>query len=112
MRCQRPNRRSGSLKIERVGIHDNFFSTLGGHSLLATRLVSQLREIFQIDFPLRQLFEAPTPADLARVLIQDPTTRPNIEKTAELLLSIAELSDEQVEELLARQSSHPAEEQL
>ncbi|MFN8596434.1 MAG: amino acid adenylation domain-containing protein [Anaerolineae bacterium] len=52
------------LKIERVGITDNFFA-LGGHSLLATQIVSRVREAWQIDLPLKQIFEAPTIATLA-----------------------------------------------
>jgi amino acid adenylation domain-containing protein len=52
------------LKIDRIGIYDNFFE-LGGHSLLATRVVARLRGNFNIDLPLRKLFELPTVADLA-----------------------------------------------
>jgi acyl carrier protein len=52
------------LGLDRVGATDNFFD-LGGHSLLATQFVSRVRDTFQIDLPLRTLFEHPTIAELA-----------------------------------------------
>ncbi|MHC5763140.1 amino acid adenylation domain-containing protein, partial [Nostoc sp.] len=52
------------LKLDKIGIHDNFFE-LGGHSLIATRVISQIRQVFSRELPLRCLFEKPTIAGLA-----------------------------------------------
>ncbi len=55
------------LGLARVGIYDNFYD-LGGHSLLATQVVSRVRQAFDMDLPLRDLFKAPTVAALAQTL--------------------------------------------
>jgi acyl carrier protein len=57
------------LGIERVGVHDNFFD-LGGHSLLAISVLSRVRKEFEIELQLRSIVDAPTPAELAVVIIQ------------------------------------------
>ncbi len=52
------------LKLEKIGVHDNFFD-LGGHSLLAIRVLARVRDILQKDVPLRSFFEDPTVASLS-----------------------------------------------
>ncbi|MEG4231276.1 amino acid adenylation domain-containing protein [Microcoleus sp. Pol11C3] len=55
------------LGLERVGIRDNFLE-LGGHSLLVTQIATRMRDTFQVELPLRTLFESATVADLAHNL--------------------------------------------
>ncbi|MFE9621314.1 phosphopantetheine-binding protein, partial [Streptomyces sp. NPDC006384] len=47
-----------------AGVHDGFFE-VGGHSILAVRLVSRLRQDFDLDLPIRVVFERPTIAQIA-----------------------------------------------
>ena len=92
------------LKLERVGIDENFFE-LGGHSLLATRVMSRVRDAFQLEIPLRTLFENPTLAGLAVQIAQPQPQNGGAEDMAELLGDVESLSDEQANRLLVEQGS-------
>jgi amino acid adenylation domain-containing protein len=52
------------LEVEKVGIEQNFFE-LGGHSLLVLRVTARIRRMFDLELPVRSVFEAPTIARLA-----------------------------------------------
>lgn len=64
------------LKIERIGVHDDFFA-LGGHSLLATQVAARVRRALRRELAVRELFSAPTVARLARV-VADASVAPSL----------------------------------
>ena len=80
------------LGFEPIGVHDRFFA-LGGDSLTGSILINQLREIFQLDLPVRALFEAPTVAELALVI------------ETQLIDELDQLTDEEVADQLKESES-------
>ena len=80
------------LGIEQVGAQDDFFE-LGGHSLLATRVVARVKEQFQINLPLRIMFEAPTVSGIAERVKQSQW----LAKGRESLAAVGAANREEIE---------------
>jgi len=59
-----------TLKVEKVGIEDNFFD-LGGHSLNVLQVYSKLREFLKADLAITDLFKYPTISSISRYLNQE-----------------------------------------
>jgi acyl transferase domain-containing protein/acyl carrier protein len=58
-----------ALRLQQLGVADNFFE-LGGNSLLGVSIVAELRKRFdQVELPPHILYEAPTVAALAEVIL-------------------------------------------
>lgn len=106
----------GLLTQPEIGIDDNFFE-IGGHSLLAMQLMARVQKEFGTELSLRNIFEAPTIAELAAILEQKqkaaarenpislPRPRISPEEAKELLKRLDELSDSEVESLLQQVES-------
>jgi acyl-coenzyme A synthetase/AMP-(fatty) acid ligase len=77
------------LRVDRVGIHDNFFD-LGGHSLLGIRLLSRVRDLFGIAPEVRSLFEQPTVAGMAVAIGQELVALADEESLAEVWAEVQE----------------------
>ncbi len=56
------------LGVAQVGVEDSFFD-LGGHSLIAVRLFAMVKKAYRVDFPISVLFEAPTIARCAALIV-------------------------------------------
>ena len=55
------------LRVERVGVADNFFS-LGGNSLTAVKLIARVRAECGVRLPLWVVFQCASVSELARQL--------------------------------------------
>jgi len=90
------------LSTDEVGIHDDFFD-LGGHSLSATRIISRVIATFELQLPVRALFDSPTVAAMSVVISSKEGQKADEEELKRLLSEVESLSEETAEELLAEQ---------
>jgi FkbH-like protein len=95
---------SEMLGVQPVGIHDNFFD-LGGHSLLAVQLLSRLKEELGIELSLEVVYGADfTVAELAKAIELREIEMAGADRYAAMLAEVESLTDEEVRELLAKES--------
>jgi hypothetical protein len=94
---------SDVLRLERIGIHDNFFK-LGGHSLLATVLISRIRKVFNLELPLTAILEHPTISQLAVIIEQELIGQLDADQMATAMEELSGMSDEEINALLANES--------
>lgn len=90
------------LSLDQVGIHDNFFE-LGGHSLAATRVISQVIQKFQLELPLKALFDSPTVAEMTKIIEHNQAKRASKEELDRILTELESLSDEKTQHLVVRE---------
>nr|WP_315792101.1 phosphopantetheine-binding protein [Fischerella sp. JS2] len=90
------------LGLNEIGIHDNFFE-LSGHSLMVTQVTSRLRQVFQVELPIRNLFESPTVAGLIDAIAKIWGDRQVVEEIAQTWQEVEKISMEEVETILSTQ---------
>jgi len=78
------------LNAHQVGIYDNFFA-LGGDSIRATQLVTRVSKSFQTTLSLRDIFNSPTVADLAVLIVQRQAEQTDAGALAQVLREIKQL---------------------
>jgi acyl carrier protein len=91
------------LRVQHVGIHDNFFD-LGGHSLAAVQLLSQVRQEFGVEVTLEVVYGgAFTVAELAKAIeLREIEQAPGGDFDS-LMAEIEELSEEEARALLEKE---------
>jgi len=95
-----------TIGIELLGVHDNFFE-LGGHSLLATQVISRIREEFEVELPVRMMFEGMTVAEMAAAIVSREMHPGQSEKIAQTMKAVEEMSEgEFVQMLELKRESH------
>jgi amino acid adenylation domain-containing protein len=78
-----------------VGINDNFFE-MGGHSIMATQLVYKIQQLLPVEISLRSIFEAPTIAELSKVIALSSNESNDEEQNllSEMLAELEQMPDE------------------
>jgi non-ribosomal peptide synthetase component F len=82
------------LALDEVGIRDNFFD-LGGDSLSAGRIVASVLTRFELEIPLKALFQSPTVAEMATIVAEHRDKKIASEDLKKLLAELESMTDEE-----------------
>ena len=88
------------LSLKAVEIHDNFFD-LGGHSLAASLVISRVIQTFQLELPVKSLFDAPTVGAMAAIIAEHQAKPANESHLAQMLREVEAMTEEEVQRQLA-----------
>ena len=87
------------LGVGNIGVRDNFF-LLGGDSLKATQVMARLRDLLQVEFPLRMIFQSPTLEEMALILETNKSGSAVPASIDAILAELESMSEEDAEKLL------------
>ncbi len=84
------------LQLSGIGTQHNFFD-LGGHSLTATQIVSRIKQEFNLDMPIRVIFEKPSIIQQAEWILSAQFEGYDDAEQMQLLDELMQLSDDEVD---------------
>ncbi|HYG08950.1 MAG TPA: non-ribosomal peptide synthetase, partial [Pyrinomonadaceae bacterium] len=96
------------LKVERVGVYDDFF-WLGGNSLSAIQLIAKLRDEFEVELPVSKIFLDPNVASLALAILNGLVEKEDEGQMKLLLDELERLPEEELDRLLQQEADKTAE---
>ena len=94
------------LGLSEVGVTESLFA-LGGSSLAATQVVARVRESFQVDVPVRTVFESPTVEEFARALVARERKPGQLQRIARLIQQVEEMTAEQLRVSASQRPENP-----
>lgn len=92
------------LGISGIGVLDNFFD-LGGHSLLATQVLTRINDLFQVNLPLRIMFDRSTVSELSDHLTTTDPQPGRVAKIASVLRRVESMSTEEIASALKQRAA-------
>jgi len=78
--------------IEQIGIHDDFFE-LGGDSVMAAQSISRIKDNFDVDVHVGDIFEKPTIDELAESILSNTLKHLGDDDLHEIVTEMDEMSD-------------------